>query len=145
VAQYALYLLNRLYDPESVIWNLRYLAAYLITETASQDGKVGGSVQMATLRATGGQILGTTVVEGLLLKNRERSRALKESFLKNEYGMGSAYHRHVGPVMGLEAPSETAYSAAPVVVPIEESAAAPDPMSSVAEKTTGDFALGIIW
>ena len=48
VAQYALYLLNRLYDQQSVIEDLQYLAAYVITETASQDGKVGGPVQMAT-------------------------------------------------------------------------------------------------
>ena len=43
VAQYALYLVNRIYDPDAVIEDLKHLAAYLITETASQDGKVGES------------------------------------------------------------------------------------------------------
>src|SRR5206468_2384758 len=46
IAQYALYLLNRLYKPESSLEEVKALAAYVITETATQDGKVGGPVQM---------------------------------------------------------------------------------------------------
>lgn len=49
VAQYGLYLLNRLYRDDQTVDQLKNLAAYLITETASQDGKVGGPVQMATI------------------------------------------------------------------------------------------------
>ena len=44
VAQYALYLLNRLYENGSGVEHLKALAAYVISETASQDGKVGGKV-----------------------------------------------------------------------------------------------------
>jgi len=46
VAQYALYLLNRLYNQDMSVENLQPLGAYVITETASQDGKVGGPVQL---------------------------------------------------------------------------------------------------
>ena len=42
IAQYALYLLNRLYEPDRSLKDLLALAVYVITETASQDGKVGG-------------------------------------------------------------------------------------------------------
>lgn len=45
IAQYALYLLNRLYVQEMPVDTLLRLGAYVITETASQDGKVGGPVQ----------------------------------------------------------------------------------------------------
>jgi hypothetical protein len=48
VAQYAVYLLNRLYSPDMDTKILEHLAAYVITETATQDGKVGGRVQMAS-------------------------------------------------------------------------------------------------
>ncbi|HVB00741.1 MAG TPA: hypothetical protein VNE42_05715 [Acidimicrobiales bacterium] len=44
IAQYALYILNRLYQPDRSVQELTALAVYTITETASQDGKVGGRV-----------------------------------------------------------------------------------------------------
>jgi len=50
VAQYALYLINRLYDPRASMSSLKCLAAHLIIETASQDGKVGGAIQMVTIK-----------------------------------------------------------------------------------------------
>jgi 20S proteasome alpha/beta subunit len=105
VAQYALYLLNRLYDPESVIDDLQYLAAYVITETSSQDGKVGGPVQMATITVSSSQILGSDAVEDITRTNRERSRALKKSFLKKEFGLGDVVHRHVEPALPLQTPA----------------------------------------
>jgi 20S proteasome alpha/beta subunit len=90
VAQYALYLLNRLYDPASVMEDLQCLAAYLITETASQDGKVGGTVQMATVTARASQILSIRAVEEMVATNQERSKALKKSFSGKETGPTSA-------------------------------------------------------
>jgi 20S proteasome alpha/beta subunit len=63
VAQYALYLLNRLYDPASVTKDLQCLAAYVITETASQDGKVGGAVQMAIITARDSRVLSRCAIE----------------------------------------------------------------------------------
>jgi 20S proteasome alpha/beta subunit len=81
VSQYALYLLSRLYDPTAVVDDLQDLAAHVISETASQDGKVGGAIQMATITAKCSRILDIAEVENILIANRERSRALKESFL----------------------------------------------------------------
>jgi hypothetical protein len=85
VPQYALYLLNRLYDGNYSIEQLSHLGAYVITETASQDGKVGGPVQMATLTPTGSMELTTVAVEEILAANIARSRALKSSFLENDH------------------------------------------------------------
>lgn len=83
VAQYALYLLNRLYERDSTVEQLRALAAYVITETASQDGKVGGRVQMATITpATGCQELNQQEVEEIIGHNQRRSAALKDSFFR---------------------------------------------------------------
>src|ERR1700688_1943482 len=82
VAQYALYLLNRLYDPASAIDELQCLAAYIIAETASQDGKVGGAIQVATITIRGSQILTLSAVETIVDANKERSLGLKNSFMK---------------------------------------------------------------
>lgn len=49
IGQYALYLMNRIYRPEIQLDRAIALAHYVITETASQDGKVGGPVRMATI------------------------------------------------------------------------------------------------
>jgi len=144
VAQYALYLVNRLYDPESVIEDLQYLAAYVITETASQDGKVGGAVQMATITVRDSQILGAVAVEDIVITNLQRSLALKKSFLKKDYGLGNAKARKDESALGLKPHSELADSPFPLV-PIEESVPAPDAMSAVAEAAIGDFASGITW
>jgi len=90
VARYALYLMNRLYDPKCVTEDLRCLAAYLIAETASQDGKVGGEIQMATITTRDSQILSTSAVAGISVANRIRSKALKDSFSRRENGTTSA-------------------------------------------------------
>jgi hypothetical protein len=49
VAQYALYLLNKLYRPDISFDRAVALAHYVVTETATQDGKVGGPVRMAAI------------------------------------------------------------------------------------------------
>jgi 20S proteasome alpha/beta subunit len=143
VAQYALYLLNRLYDPESVIEDLQCLAAYVITETASQDGKVGGRVQMATITTQNSQILDLGAVEDIVLTNTGRSRALKTSFLKKEYGLGTNPQK-VRPASALQALSEAAHFTAPVVVPPEEKVTTPDALSRIDETSSGEYS-GITW
>ncbi len=81
VPQYALYLLNRLYIQDSSSEELKALAAYVITETASQDGKVGGPAQMATMNRGGGcDILSPEQVEGIVRGNEQRSEQLRSSF-----------------------------------------------------------------
>jgi predicted proteasome-type protease len=83
VAQYGLYLLNRLYQPDSTIDQLKALAAYVITETASQDGKVGGPVQMATITPTDGcRELGAPVILQIVATNEQKNTVLKDSFFR---------------------------------------------------------------
>ncbi len=54
VPQYAVYLVHRYYDATIDLERAKSLAEYLITETASQDPKVGGPVQMATITPSSG-------------------------------------------------------------------------------------------
>jgi 20S proteasome alpha/beta subunit len=79
--QYALYLLNRLYNPDSSVKNLLPLAAYVITETASQDGKVGGPVQMIKILPDAGCVtLNSEEINKIIESNNDRSKNLKTSF-----------------------------------------------------------------
>jgi 20S proteasome alpha/beta subunit len=81
VAQYALYLLNRLYEPDRSLADLTSLAVYVITETASQDGKVGGPVRVVTITPdNGGSMLPENDVVAVHESNEKRARALRESF-----------------------------------------------------------------
>ena len=81
VAQYALYLLNRLYEPDRSLSDLASLAVYVIKETASQDGKVGGPVRVVTVTpAKGGVALSEEDVHKLHASNEERGAALRKSF-----------------------------------------------------------------
>lgn len=85
VGQYALYILNRLYDSNSppTVEQLKPLAAYVITETASQDGKVGGPVQMATIAPSdGSKELSQADVDQIIDGNERRRAGLKDSFFK---------------------------------------------------------------
>jgi hypothetical protein len=82
VAQYALYLLNRLYMNDLSVEKLLPLGAYVITETASQDGKVGGPVQLMKIVPDEGCVcLGEEDINKVLQENKLRSEKLQESFL----------------------------------------------------------------
>lgn len=81
VPQYALYLLNRLYEKDRSRNDLAALATYVITETASQDGKVGGPVQIIEITPDNGcASLETAQIELLIDGNHKRSTELKTSF-----------------------------------------------------------------
>jgi len=83
VAQYALYLLNTLYTQNSTVKNLLPLAAYVITETASQDGKVGGPVQLMKISPTKGCVtLDSQEINNIINSNTKRSENLKVSFFE---------------------------------------------------------------
>lgn len=85
VAQYALYLLNRLYQPDRSIDELVALAVYVITETASQDGKVGGPVSVIKITPSGGCVtLDSTEVQAVVDANEQRSENLRNSFYNGE-------------------------------------------------------------
>lgn len=82
VAQYALYLLNRLYEPDRTVEELASLAVYVITETASQDGKVGGPVNAITIvPGPGGcQLMSPDAVLEIQAENQLRAKSLRDSF-----------------------------------------------------------------
>lgn len=83
VPQYALYLLNRLYTPNSSVKNLLPLAAYVITETASQDGKVGGPVQLVKiLPKEDCMTLNSEEINKIIESNNDRSKNLRVSFFE---------------------------------------------------------------
>jgi 20S proteasome alpha/beta subunit len=85
VAQYALYLLNRLYEPGRSTQELAALAIYVITETASQDGKVGGPVNVVTITpAAGCQALASGEVDEVVAHNEVRSKSLRDSFYERQ-------------------------------------------------------------
>ncbi len=85
IPQYALYLLNRLYSQESTVANLIPLAAYVITETASQDGKVGGPVKMLKILPDVGCVsLTAEEINMVIESNIARSKSLKTSFFGSE-------------------------------------------------------------
>ena len=50
---YAIYLTLRLYSRDMPLDGAKRLASYVITETASQDGKVGGPIQMMYIERNG--------------------------------------------------------------------------------------------
>jgi 20S proteasome alpha/beta subunit len=83
VPQYALYILNRLYEPGREAAQLERLAAYVITETASQDGKVGGPVQMASILEAGGAVmLSDTRIGSILTRNTQLLADLRGFFYR---------------------------------------------------------------
>ena len=87
IPTYALYLLNRLYQPGRSTDDLAALAVYVITETASQDGKVGGPVNLVKVTPTAGcQLLTAEQVQAIVADNTSRSEALRDSFY--EHGDG---------------------------------------------------------
>lgn len=86
VPQYALYLMNRLYSEDMKIEQLKQLLAYVITETSTQDGRVGGPVRMAMIDKSGCKELNSEEVEIIIKQNKENSERLKKLFYGEENG-----------------------------------------------------------
>ena len=85
VPTYALYLLNRLYQPDrKAEEELVPLAVYAISETASQDGKVGGPIRVVVVcpGPAGCKELTNKEVESIVKQNLKRTTALRDSFYK---------------------------------------------------------------
>lgn len=80
VPQYATYLLHRLYDRKLPIERVAEIAAYVITETASQDPKVGGPVRIAQSTPAGFAELAAGPLNAILELNKKRSEGLKSFF-----------------------------------------------------------------
>lgn len=62
---------------------LEHLATYVIKETATQDGRVGGRVQMAIISPnSGASILNNDDIDLIVKENENRTKGLKDIFTK---------------------------------------------------------------
>jgi 20S proteasome alpha/beta subunit len=85
VPQYAIYLLHRLFSSEMSLENALSLAAYVITETATQDGKVGGPLRLMYLENNKDiSELDQEKVRKIIAENEVRSTKLKKLFFDEE-------------------------------------------------------------
>ncbi|HZE72156.1 MAG TPA: hypothetical protein VE135_21825 [Pyrinomonadaceae bacterium] len=85
VPQYAVYLMHRLYNPAMGVANLTRLAAYLISETATQDPEVGGPIRMASITETAGfRELETSEVLEIIEVNEEQNTKLRNFFFEKK-------------------------------------------------------------
>jgi 20S proteasome alpha/beta subunit len=83
VPQYAVYLMHRLYNPEMGVEALTRLAAYLISETATQDPKVGGPIKIASITPTEGfKEFASAEVDEALKLNDEQNEKLRKFFFE---------------------------------------------------------------
>jgi 20S proteasome alpha/beta subunit len=80
VPQYAIYLSHRYYDPALSADNAAALAESLISETASQDPKVGGPIRVAKITSSGYQPLTDADIQQLHKRNEKLNRKLKRFF-----------------------------------------------------------------
>jgi 20S proteasome alpha/beta subunit len=76
VPQYATYLLHRIYDRNLLIERVAEIAAFVITETASQEPKVGGPIQMAQVTPAGFYQFPAEKVSDILESNKKKSESL---------------------------------------------------------------------
>ncbi len=81
VPQYAVYLSHRYYDPSISGDNAAALAEYLISETASQDPKVGGPIRIAKVTPLGYDELSGEKVAEIQKRNLDLNKELKRFFL----------------------------------------------------------------
>jgi len=83
IPQYAIYLTHRFYDRLQPVAKLANLAEYLISETATQDPKVGGPIKIALITTDKGyEELTPKQVEHIHSRNTAQSQALREYFYK---------------------------------------------------------------
>jgi 20S proteasome alpha/beta subunit len=83
----AVYLLNRLYKRGLAVDIAKDLAAYCILETASQDGKVGGPIQLAIARPdTDISILNNDEIAEITRRAGQHRETLRNSFLSSTPG-----------------------------------------------------------
>jgi len=83
IPQYATYLTHRLYNPEMSVEHLVALAVYVISETATQDPKVGGPIRVAQITKDKGYImLDSSYIDEIIRKNEEQNMKLREFFFR---------------------------------------------------------------
>ncbi len=87
IPQYAVYLVHRYYDPGILLENAKALAEYLISETASQDPKVGGPIRIAQITPEKGyEELSEADVQRISKRNQSLNKRLREFFIQEATG-----------------------------------------------------------
>jgi 20S proteasome alpha/beta subunit len=85
IPQYATYLTHRLYNPEMSRKHLVSLAVYVISETATQDPKVGGPIRVAEISKDKGYMeLEQNCIQEVIRRNEGINRRLREFFFGEE-------------------------------------------------------------
>jgi hypothetical protein len=84
VPQYAVYLVNRYYDPTMPTAKAKALSEYLISETASQDPKVGGPIRIAEITPTAYRALPVEEVNELHEENEALNQRLRDFFVSGK-------------------------------------------------------------
>jgi len=85
IPQYATYLTHRLYDPEMTREQLVHLAVYVISETSTQDPKVGGPIRVTEISWEKGYIeLEQYHIEEVIQRNEKAHEKLRNFFLGKE-------------------------------------------------------------
>lgn len=85
VPNYAIYLLHRLYSKDMTTAHLQSLAAYVISETATQDPKVGGPIRIAEISGPQGFVeIADVDIESIIRRNEEQNRRLREFFFRGD-------------------------------------------------------------
>lgn len=83
VVPYAAYLVHRVLTPEMTRQQLVRLAVYVISETATQDPRVGGPVRVAEITKEKGYMeVASTRIEAIVARNEVHNRKLREFFLR---------------------------------------------------------------
>lgn len=85
VPQYAVYLVHKLYNYETLYENLRDVAVFLISETATQDPKVGGPIKLAEITPEFGfNQLSSDIVKEIMISNEKVNELLSDFFKQGE-------------------------------------------------------------
>ena len=83
IPQYATYLANRYYDPNMRRESAAALGEFLISETATQDPKVGGPINIAAICPKEGyRELSRDEIARIHERNEQQGSKLKESFFR---------------------------------------------------------------
>lgn len=80
VVQYAVYLKHRFYAASMTCNQACRLAVYLITETATQDPKVGGPIKMALIRPDGFKWVGEDEIKKMRELNEKENQRMRDFF-----------------------------------------------------------------
>lgn len=85
IPQYTTYLVHRLYNREMSMAEMQKLTAYLISETATQNPKVGGPIRMASITPDKGYIeVSPSHIESIMQELTTLNEVLRSIFFEKK-------------------------------------------------------------